>query len=321
MTLTQTNAQVAGARDVERRTLAITVLAGGPGVERAVSLDSGRAVCAGLKHLGHNVALCDIAPTNLDALDRDVDFVFIALHGEFGEDGQVQAALDQRGLVYSGSGVEASRRAMDKAATKQVLEREGLPTPSYVVTQAGNVDRAVARMVAPCVVKPVSCGSSVDTTINHTPDAVRRAAEDVAARYGAALIERYIEGPELTVGILGSRTLPVCEIRTRRAFYDYAAKYEDDDTQYLFDLDLPDALIRRVEEIALRAHCALGCQVFSRVDIMIDRATMEPFVLEVNTIPGFTSHSLVPKSAARIGLGFDALCQRIIDLSFEARGR
>lgn len=301
-------------------TLDVTVLAGGPGVERDVSLESGRAVRGALEGLGHRVALCDINATDLAALERDADFVFIALHGEFGEDGQVQAALDQRNLVYSGSGADASRRAMDKSIAKEIFESADIPTPPYAVVHGDDIEQAVVRFGAPCVVKPVSSGSSVDITINRTPDAVRRAARDVAWKYGSAMIERYIAGPELTVGVLGDRTLPVCEIRTSGEFYDYAAKYDSDDTQYLFDLDLPADLIHRVEKIALAAHRALDCRVFSRVDFMVDRATQEPFVLEVNTIPGFTSHSLVPKAAAQIGIGFDELCQRIITLSCEARG-
>ena len=141
------------------------------------------------------------------------------------------------------------------------------------------------------------------------------AASDVVDRYGEALVEQYIDGNELTVGILGERALPVCEIRTKREFYDYDAKYIDDDTQYLFDLDLPTALLERVQALSIDAHRALGCCVFSRVDWMVDAATLEPFVLEVNTIPGFTSHSLLPKAAARVGMSFEQLCGRIVELS------
>jgi len=295
--------------------LDITVLAGGPGAEREVSLNSGRAVCDALRRIGHRVELCDIGPTDLSALDRPADFVFIAMHGEFGEDGALQAELDARGLRYSGSGAAASRLAMDKAESKQCFEQAGVPTPPYeLVSQAGLTGLAT-HIQLPLVVKPVSSGSSVDTSIARTPKALEEAASTVVARYGKALVEKYIAGPELTVGVLGDEALPVCEIRTQREFYDYQAKYVDDNTQYLFDLDLPSDLLERVQRLSLAAHWALGCRVFSRVDCMVDTASMEPYFLEVNTIPGFTSHSLLPKAAARIGLTFDRLCQRIVELS------
>ena len=143
---------------------------------------------------------------------------------------------------------------------------------------------------------------------------LRSALELVSDRHESVLIERYVQGPELTVGILGDRALPICQIRTRREFYDYQAKYIDEDTEYLFDVDLPDAMLRRIGELSLRAHRALGCRDFSRVDWMVDAATLEPYLLEINTIPGFTSHSLLPKAAARVGISFDQLCRRITEL-------
>ncbi len=295
--------------------LDITVLSGGPGAERQVSLNSGRAVCDALRRLGHRVELCDIGPTDLSALDRPADFVFIALHGEFGEDGALQAELDARRLRYSGSGAAASRLAMDKVASKRCFEQAGVPTPPYELVSRTELAGLATRIKLPVVVKPVSSGSSVDTSIARTPRALEEAASAVITRYGKALVEQYIAGPELTVGVLGDEALPVCEIRTQREFYDYQAKYVDDNTRYLFDLDLPSNLLERVQRFSLAAHRALGCRVFSRVDCMVDAADMEPYFLEVNTIPGFTSHSLLPKAAARIGLTFDRLCQRIIELS------
>ena len=295
--------------------LDITVLAGGPGAEREVSLQSGRAVYDALRRLGHRVELCDIGPTDLSALDHPADFVFVALHGEFGEDGALQAELDARGLRYSGSGAAASRLAMDKVESKRCFEQAGVPTPSYELVSRSGLMGLAARAKLPVVVKPVSSGSSVDTSIVHTPKTLEEAAGAVVARYGTALVEQYIAGPELTVGVLGEEALPVCEIRTPREFYDYQAKYVDDNTQYLFDLDLPSDLLKRVQRLSLAAHRAVGCRVFSRVDCMVDALSMEPYFLEVNTIPGFTSHSLLPKAAARIGLTFDCLCQRIVELS------
>ena len=165
------------------------------------------------------------------------------------------------------------------------------------------------------MVKPVSSGSSVDATIVRTLEDLREAVAALADAQNEALVERLIEGPELTVAVLGDEALPVCEIRTKREFYNYQAKYLDDDTEYLFDLDLPADLLERVQRQSVAAHQALGCRVFSRVDWMVDGDTLEPYILEVNTIPGFTGHSLVPKAAARAGMDFEQLCQRIIELS------
>lgn len=300
-------------------TLTITVLAGGPGLEREVSLNSGRSVSRALSRLGHRVELGDISPADLSALDRACDIVFIALHGEFGEDGTLQAELDRRRIRYTGSGAAASRAAMNKVTAKELFRRAGVPTPAYRLVDRSTV-RDPASFPCPAVVKPASSGSSVGTSIARDAATLQRAAARVVETYGSALIEAYVRGPELTVGILGDRALPPCEIRTPREFYDYEAKYVSDDTQYLFDIDLPDELLREVQVLSLRAHEALGCEVFSRVDWMIDRDSMRPFALEVNTIPGFTDHSLLPKAASRVGIDFDALCQRIVELSLERFG-
>ncbi len=319
-TLTQPTHADGSVEHARVKPLNITVLAGGVGVEREVSLQSGQAVFDALTRLGHHAHLCDVSPDNLTALDRPADFVFIALHGEFGEDGTVQGLLDARNVPYCGTGSAASRVAMDKVESKRRFEEAGVPTPRYVVVDGATVDGVGSRFGAPAVVKPVSSGSSVDTFIARTTEALEARAADVVSRHGAALVETYVQGPELTVGVLGDRALPVCEIRTRREFYDYDAKYIDDDTQYLFDVDLPDELITRVQALSVVAHRALGCAVFSRVDWMVDRATMLPYALEVNTIPGFTSHSLLPKAAQRCGIGFDELCARIVTRSLAGEG-
>lgn len=295
--------------------LDITVLAGGPGVEREVSLQSGQAVCDALRRVGHRVSLCDIEPGDLSALDRAADIVFIALHGEFGEDGVLQAKLAARGIAFTGCDAASSRLAIDKVAAKQRFEREGIPTPPYEVVDAQSLSGLASRFAAPAFVKPVSSGSSVDTTLASTAQELTDAAAHLVSQYGAALVEQRIEGPELTVGVLGEEALPVCEIRTARPFYDYQAKYVDETTQYLFDLDLPAEFLSRVESLSVAAHKALGCGVLSRVDWMVDAATMTPHILEINTIPGFTGHSLVPKAAARVGLTFEQLCQRVVELS------
>ncbi len=296
-------------------TLDITVLMGGPSAEREVSLNSGRAVAAALRRCAHRVTCCDISPQDLSALDKSAELIFIALHGTFGEDGQLQAILSERGIPYVGSDAASSRLAMDKAESKKKFIELGIPTPAYEIITQRQINRGVNCWKLPAVIKPVDQGSSVDTTIAKDAFGFQAATEQVIRKYGRCLIEEYIDGPELTVSILGDIALPVCEIRTTREFYDYTAKYLDDTTQYLFDLDLPRTLLVKIQKLSIEAHRALGCRDFSRVDWMVDAQSRQPYVLEVNTIPGFTDHSLLPKAAARADLSFDQLCQQIIELA------
>lgn len=298
-----------------RSKLKITVLYGGPSSEREVSLKSGAAVASALESLGHDVHRVDLKPDDLSALDRPADMVFIALHGAFGEDGKLQAILEQRGIRYCGSGSAASALAMDKVAAKCRFIEWQVPTPAFDVVTADRIDRVLESRTPPVVVKPVAEGSSVDCCIAPDGASFRSLLAELTARYPRCLVEQYIKGVELTVGILGDEALPPIQIRTRRSFYDYQAKYIDNDTEYLFDIDLPKSVIERVQALSVRAHQALGCRDFSRVDWMIDGQTHEPYALEVNTIPGFTDHSLLPKAAGRVGLDFAALCQRIVDLA------
>jgi D-alanine-D-alanine ligase len=295
--------------------LRITVLRGGPGTEREVSLASGEAVATALESLGHRIYRADISPDSLDALDHEADLVFIALHGEFGEDGVLQRILDERGIRYVGSGPDASQRAMNKLLTKELLIAEGIATPPYAYVQRQGIRAEQGCYRLPAVVKPVDGGSSVDTTVVLHSLQLLSAVHRLLSRYGRCLVEDFIAGPELTVGILGDQVLGPMEIRPRRGFYDYQAKYLADDTEYAFDIDLPAAVLEGIRRDSLRAHQALGCLDFSRVDWVVDRRSGQAFCLEVNTIPGFTSHSLLPKMAAREGLGFSALCQRIVDLA------
>ncbi len=297
--------------------LRITVLLGGPSAEREVSLNSGKAVAAALNRLGHLVTCCDISPTDLSALDRPADLVFIALHGTFGEDGQLQAILSQRELPFVGSGSEASRLAMHKADSKEKFLEAGIPTPAFKVVTRNTINGVLGSWQLPTIIKPVNEGSSVDITIARDAFTFQSTVEQLLNKYGECLIEEYIKGPELTVGIIGDKALPVCEIRTPREFYDYEAKYTADSTEYLFDFDLPQALLREVQQLSLEAHRVLGCRDFSRVDWMIDAVDLHPYVLEVNTIPGFTDHSLLPKAAARDNLSFDHLCRQILSLAWD----
>jgi len=295
------------------RLLKITVLSGGPGAEREVSLASGRKVAEALRSLGHHVHLADIAPDDLEALDSPADMVFIALHGTFGEDGQVQRILERRGIRYCGSDASASALAMDKLAAKCRFVEAGIPTPRFDVVTAARAEQVARRWPTPVVVKPIAEGSSVDCELIDDHEMLLAQLARLTERYGRCLIEEYIQGPELTVGILGDEALPPLQIRTRRRFYDYNAKYLDEDTEYLFDIDLPQLVLEQIQSLSVQAHRALGCRDFSRVDWMVDARTNEAYVLEVNTIPGFTEHSLLPKAAQRVGLSFAQLCQRIVD--------
>jgi len=296
--------------------LKVTVLSGGPSAEREVSLGSGRAVAAALRSMGHDVELADIGPADLSALDRPVDVIFIALHGTFGEDGQLQRILEKRGLTFCGSDSAASARAMDKVVAKRYFAEAGVPTPRCDVVRRSRIRDIAAAWRPPVVVKPVSQGSSIDCHVVGQGCELALRLHELVDKYGSCLIEDYIDGPELTVGILGDRPLPVCEIRTPRAFYDYQAKYTDDRTQYLFEeIGLPAACLETVAAQSLAAHRALGCRDFSRVDWRVDARTNQPYCLEVNTIPGFTDHSLLPKAAARAGLDFGELGQEIIRLA------
>jgi len=303
------------ARPHAEQLLDITVLSGGPSAEREVSLKSGQAVASALKSQGHRIQCADISPDSLEALAIPADLVFVMLHGKFGEDGQVQRILEARGLRYTGSDATASSIVMDKVATKSRFIEAQVPTPRFDVVTRDRVDTVLRSWCPPAVIKPISEGSSIDCVIAHDRTILRSAVEQMTDRYGRCMIEQCIEGPELTVGILGDRALPPIQIRTKRDFYDYEAKYIDNDTEYLFDIDLPLAVLEEIQSLSLKAHQALGCRDFSRVDWMVDEVTHQPYALEVNTIPGFTDHSLLPKAAQRAGIAFGQLCQRIVDMT------
>jgi D-alanine-D-alanine ligase len=293
--------------------LKITVLCGGPSAEREVSLKSGHAVANALKSLGHEVFISDIAPDSLAGLDVPADVVFIALHGTFGEDGQVQKILQSRGLRYTGSGPEASATAMDKVATKRKFIAAGVPTPRFEVVTTANLAVVTQQWQPPVVLKPIADGSSVDISIARDAATLGQTLSTLVHKHGQCLLEQFIDGIELTVGVFQDQALPPIQIRTKREFYNYEAKYLDNDTEYLFDIDLPADVLRRVQELSVKASQALGCRDFCRVDWMVEKRTLQAFALEVNTIPGFTDHSLLPKGAGRVGIGFAELCKRIVD--------
>jgi len=299
-------------------TLTIGVFMGGISREREVSLMSGQAVAAALGNLGHDVRALDVKPEDITAeFLRGVDVVFLALHGKWGEDGELQQQLDDLGACYTGSGSEASRLAMDKVASKERFFQDGIPTPAYRLVARGDEPTllgAMEKLGPHLVVKPVADGSSIDVSMTDSLPMLRRAVRKVWDRGEPALVERYVSGREFTVGILGESALPSIEIRTPGGWYDYHNKYESNYTEYVFDHGLPHGTAARLVEVAVGAHRALGCRDLSRVDVMVP-PNGEPQVLEVNTLPGFTSHSLVPKAAEKAGLSFGRLCERIVALA------
>lgn len=304
--------------------LRIALLFGGTSTEREVSLRSGSEVYAALKRIGHNVVPIDYNGQNFDEVDKArPDFVFIALHGGEGEDGTVQRWLEERKLPYSGSGPCASRIAMDKELSKAEFLAHRVPTPPAEVAERFDARYRLRRMARriglPLVVKPTNQGSSLGVTIVRDLAAADEALERALALNSRVMIERCIEGRELTVGVVGSRALPVCEVVAQAEFFDYEAKYgHNAPTRYVVNPELPGPTLKLAQHYAKRAHAALRCHGYSRVDMMLDREG-ELWVLEVNTLPGMTDHSLLPKMAAAEGIGFDELVQELIDVSMERR--
>jgi len=294
--------------------LRVAVLMGGPSAEREVSLTSGREAARALLHRGMNV--CEVRVDGEEfALPYQCDVVFIALHGRFGEDGTVQQMLEARGALYTGSGPAASARAMDKSVAKEFFRQAGIPTPRAVVVERDL--RHATDLSFPAVVKPAREGSSVGISLVRDKTELEQACLQAWLHDERLLIEQYIAGREFTVGILGDHALPVIEIRTQRPFFDYRAKYTTGEAEEtLAELDALTAA--RMQELAWRVHAGLGCRDFSRVDLMMDAAG-HLFVLEINTIPGLTPQSLLPKAAAAAGLSYEELCARMVQLALARR--
>lgn len=292
----------------------VGILAGGPSNERQVSLRSGKAVHAALTREGVDALFLDVCEDVKDVLEKNkIDVAFIALHGRFGEDGTVQKALEGLKIPYTGSGPKASKLALDKAGTKAVFERSEIPTPRYIIFEKDDFKiEDCYDLGFPMVVKPNLEGSSIGLSVVKDKGSLP-AALDKAFKYGdLVLLEEYISGRELTVSILNDRPLPVIEIVTKDNIYDYEAKYNDPETKYLVPAPLDDETAKRARSLGKGAHLALGCRCFSRVDMMMD-SSGGLFVLEVNTIPGMTERSLLPKAAEAIGLSFGKLCIILIE--------
>jgi len=326
----------------------VALLMGGRSSEREISLRTGRGIAQSLRNLGHEVLAVDAANGRLlpageeekgalpaaaienlpasatgaiahaDAVNR-ADVVFLALHGGAGEDGTIQALLELAGKPYTGSGVLASALAMDKAMSKRLFEHSGLPTPKWILARAGEALPTVdaTRLGGyPLVVKPNAEGSTVGLTIVTRPEDLPGALE-LAGRYGPeVLIEQFIPGRELTVAVLGDEPLPIVEIRPKGGHYDYESKYTAGKSEYFCPADLPEPLAARIRDLSLQAVRALGCRGVARVDLRLSPQN-EPYLLEVNTIPGMTPTSLVPMAARAVGMSYDDLVARMIDLALE----
>lgn len=312
-----------------REPLTVAVLMGGPSEEHDISLKSGHGVADALAHRGFIVqplivpktgSLDDASASVRQALKpAEVDVAFIALHGAFGEDGTVQALCEELGVAYTGSDAAASRLGIDKAASRKRFEDVGLIVPRGVQVAVSGHARLLPpkELSYPLVVKPVSQGSSVGVSIVREPGAFAEAVA-AAAQYGVrVLIEEFVQGRELTVSVLGEEPLPIVEIRSTHPFFDYSAKYTAGLTEYLVPAVLEPRVAGAVQAAGLAAHRALGCRHLSRTDLILDQRN-RPVILEVNTIPGFTPTSLLPKAAACLPLSYEEVCERLVLMAYHA---
>jgi D-alanine-D-alanine ligase len=291
----------------------VAVLMGGPSAEREVSLRSGAAAVKGLRDCGYDVSAVEVTGRAF-TLPAGTEAVFIALHGEFGEDGGVQALLDGMGIPYTGSGAEASRRAMDKSMTKRAFEAHGIPTPAYCLLRRGGG----VSFPLPAVIKPASQGSSIGLHLVRTEAQWAAALADAFTYDETVLAEEYIPGRELTVGVIGRDPLPVVEIAAPDGWYGYEAKYTPGRTRYFCPAPIGDAVRSEAQRLSLAVFDALGCEGVGRVDFrMRDDGTL--LVLELNSIPGLTETSLLPKAAAAAGIPFPALCGRLMETARAGR--
>ena len=300
----------------------VAVLMGGHSAEREVSLMSGSGVLKALQSKNIDAHAFDPAERDISELKRKgFKRCFIALHGRFGEDGTVQGALELLGIPYTGSGVMASSIAIDKVMTKRVWIAEGLPTPKYLLLRRGTYTREIVRAVPddlglPLIVKPAREGSSIGVAKVKGYSEIADAVDQAAALDADVLCEQFISGDEVTCPVLGSgeeaRARPVIRIVAPEGNYDYQNKYFTDDTKYLVPCGLPEGEEQAIQDIVLRAYKVLGCRGWGRLDVMIDAATRKPYLLEINTSPGMTGHSLVPMSARAAGISYEELCLRVL---------
>ena len=298
----------------------IAVLMGGPGSERDVSMATGQGVVKALRSLGAEVSEVDVKGADFELPDG-TELAFIALHGTFGEDGQVQKILEGRGVAYTGEGVSESELAFDKIRSKEAFRQHDITTPYWQIITLGQRP----TIPIPFVIKAPRQGSTVGVHIIRNEREVDAAITDASSYDRELLVEKFIPGRELTIGILGEQALPIIEIIPKGGFYDFTNKYPflnpsaGGGAEHVCPANIPEEQTRAIQELALRAHRALGLQVYSRVDIMLHDEG-EPSVLEINTIPGMTEASLLPEAAGVAGIGYPELCARIIALSQRRQG-
>ncbi len=300
------------------RNLRIALLLGGPGAEREVSLVSGKAVYEALCSAGFtNVTMVDVQGTDL-TLPEDTQLAYNIIHGTFGEDGSLQSILEERGIPYTGAGAATSALCFDKAKTKKVFVEAGVPTPAAEILDCSH-GIVMPTLPLPFVIKPPCEGSSVGVHIVHKQEEILPAMQEAVTHGTEVLVEEFIQGKELTVGILDGVALPVIHICPRSGFYDLSNKYPwmnmGGGTDYICPADLPEETAKKVQAAALAAYHAAGVEVYGRVDVLLRDGDESPFVLEINTIPGMTPSSLLPKAAGAAGWSYEALCEKIAELS------
>ncbi|MFC1631582.1 D-alanine--D-alanine ligase [Candidatus Omnitrophota bacterium] len=291
----------------------VGVLMGGPSAEREISLKSGQAVYQALKQHGLDVVRLDLGTRAQEQIKRSkISLAFIALHGSFGEDGRIQGILESLGIPYTGSGVMASYLCLDKIASRRIFEHHGLAVPQYIVLERKFYKQKSRdlKIELPVVVKPVSLGSSIGITFVDQKSKFNPAINTAFKYDQTVIIEQYLSGREITVGILNDRPLPVVEILPEPRFFDFQAKYEKGRTRYVVPAQLTPAQYQLAQKTARLAHRVLGCRVFSRVDMILTKPG--PVILEVNSIPGLTTTSLLPMAAQAQGISFTQLCLKII---------
>ncbi|MFH1414286.1 MAG: D-alanine--D-alanine ligase [Candidatus Omnitrophota bacterium] len=304
----------------------VGVLMGGPSSEREISLKSGEAVYRALKDADIDVALLDIKTDRTQENTRflrshKLNCAFVALHGRFGEDGQIQSILEKLKIPYTGSGVAASKLAMDKAASRAIFKTYGLHVPKSLVIERssyGKSWKSLHNLGVPLVIKPASHGSSIGLSVIRDQKYFDKALDEAFVFDRKVIAEKYIEGRELTVGILDNYALPVIEIIPKKPFFDFQAKYQPGMTSYIVPAKLDLKSANKVKQAALLAHLLLGCSGFSRADIILSTDNL-PYILEINTIPGLTQTSLLPKAAKSVGIDFDQLCLRLVELAYEKK--
>lgn len=299
----------------------VTVLYGGNSAEREISLQTGEAVINALESRGHSVTPVDPKTTAIEDYDWSAtDVVFICLHGEFGEDGQIQRLLENANVCYTGSNSSVSELAYTKSATKKLLQKKQIPTPAFKLIHetdtATDINAAVNELGFPLVIKPNSQGSSIGINLVNDKDELPRALSQAFHFDEYILMEEAVLGSEWTVAFMDEEVLPLIKIHSNKALFDFEAKYVEEETGYSFEFEETSNIIKKIEFTGRSVINALGTEGFTRIDIRLDKMNT-PFVLEVNTIPGMTEHSLFPKAASRAGISFSDLCDRYVRTAWE----